>query len=219
MTSYTLQKKAAELDPAAADPTAPEGDPAEAQVHEWAGDAYEEDDVSDPAAAFASLSGVAGEQAWLDRHDDGTLVGWVRDADGTVYRYTDADAWAIDVEDAGMQRTDGEQSAPAEGEATDAEPVDGEPTDEAPAAPALDDATADAPPVDTEPEPSPADAPGGDGEPLDDLAAEEGAAAAPDADADPQDPDDDEDDERELPFQTKSFAHASGVGRIVVTPR
>lgn len=80
-----------------------------AETHEWAGDAYEEGDPTDPAEAFTSFTGQSGEQAWLDRTDDGTLTGWVRDADGTVYRYSDADAWAIDVDDAGMARDgDGE---------------------------------------------------------------------------------------------------------------
>jgi len=210
-----LQKKAAPgPDPAAADQTDPTaGATDEAQVHEWAGDAYESDDVSDPAAAFASFSGVDGEQAWLDRHDDGTLVGWVRDADGTVYRYTDADAWAIDVQDAGMRRTDEEQDAPADGDAAEGESVEGEPVDAAPAdAAPVDDPAAAAAPADLDP--AAADETIADGEALDDLAAEEDADLA----ADPSDPLED-DEEEDPPFQTKSFAHASGVGRILVSPR
>ncbi|MFB7890266.1 hypothetical protein ACFCZ3_19670 [Cellulosimicrobium cellulans] len=217
MTSYTLQKKAAPgLDPAAA--AAPEPDalaPDAAAKHEWAGDLYENDDVSDPAAAFASFSGVEGEQAWLDRHDDGTLVGWVRDADGSVYRYTDADAWAIDVQDAGMERTDAEQDAAApedaEGALVEEDPTGAAPDDlaaEGPAAeaPAAEDAPLEEPAVDA----PPAGDELGDGDPLDDLADQE--------DAEP-DPDDEEDEEDAPPFQAKSFRHASGVGRIHISPR
>lgn len=88
--------------------------------HEWAGDRYEEGDETDPAESFAAFTGQSGEDAWLDRSEDGTLTGWVRDADGTVYRYSDHDAWAADVDDAGMTRTGGEPTDPAADEAAPA---------------------------------------------------------------------------------------------------
>lgn len=103
-------------DPAADDASAetpeaplPEGDDA----RPWAGDMYDEGDESDPASAFAAYTGTAGEEAWLDQAADGTLTGWVRDSTGQVWRYADADAWAIDVDDAQMTRTHG-GGAPAE---------------------------------------------------------------------------------------------------------
>ncbi|MFF9901242.1 hypothetical protein [Streptomyces longispororuber] len=71
----------------------------------WAGDLYDEGDESDPEAAFAAYTGVDGEQAWLDQDPDGTLTGWVRDSTGQVWRYTDPDAWAADVDGAQMTRT------------------------------------------------------------------------------------------------------------------
>jgi hypothetical protein len=76
----------------------------EVATHEWAGDLINEsvDTPTDPAAAFRTFAGTEGETAWLDRADDGTLTGWVQDADGSIYRYSDADAWAIDVDEAGM---------------------------------------------------------------------------------------------------------------------
>ncbi|MFJ2745325.1 hypothetical protein ACIO3O_37340 [Streptomyces sp. NPDC087440] len=92
----------------------PDGD-----ARPWSGDMYDEGDESDPQAAFASYTGTSGEQAWLDQAPDGTLTGWVRDATGQVWRYTDADAWAIDVDDAQMTRarsradTDANQTQPA----------------------------------------------------------------------------------------------------------
>lgn len=100
-------------DAAAADP---DGDgqvetPDEAVAQqEWAGDLYEEGDETDPAGpdAFAAFNGQGGEAAWLDRAEDGTLTGWVQDAAGQVYRYSDVDAWAVDVDDAGMSRSDGQ---------------------------------------------------------------------------------------------------------------
>lgn len=122
----------AEMDPEAgdedldedpdADPDAEPEDPAEDEMQdpnqpvdeqEWAGDLYEDGDESDPGQAFAAFQGGGGEEAWLDRAPDGTLTGWIRDAAGQVYRYSDANAWAIDVDDAQMQRTDGGQP-PAE---------------------------------------------------------------------------------------------------------
>jgi hypothetical protein len=68
---------------------------------------YDEGDETDPAQAYASFSGPAGEQAWLDKAEDGMLTGWVRDETGQVWRYSDPDAWAIDVDDAGMAQTGG----------------------------------------------------------------------------------------------------------------
>lgn len=84
--------------------------------HEWAGDVYEDGDETDPQDAFASFQGQSGEQAWLDRADDGTITGWVRDADGTVLRYSDDNAWATDVDDAGMQQAHGPQGQPQPGQ-------------------------------------------------------------------------------------------------------
>ncbi|MFE6639609.1 hypothetical protein ACFVFT_38145 [Streptomyces tendae] len=73
----------------------------------WAGDVYTEGDETSPDAAFAAYTGVDGEQAWLDQAPDGTLTGWVLDGDGQVWRYTDPDAWATDVDGAQMTRTHG----------------------------------------------------------------------------------------------------------------
>lgn len=98
-----------------------EADPAEV-AHDWAGDEVVDDrDVTDPAAAFRSFTGPTGETAWLDRADDGTLTGWVQAADGTVFRYADADAWAIDVDDAQMTVAGDE---PLEDEMVEEEPVE-----------------------------------------------------------------------------------------------
>lgn len=117
-------------------PAAPSQDPAqdaqdaneEVQTHEWAGDLIENpDEASDPAEAFALFKGQEGEEAWLDRADDGTLTGWVRDADGSIYRYSDTDAWAVDVDDAGMARTD-PGAEDTEEQDPDAEEEDAEPT-------------------------------------------------------------------------------------------
>lgn len=73
----------------------------------WAGDLYGEGDETDPSQAFAAYGGGDGEEAWLDKAPDGTLTGWVSDATGQVWRYTDADAWATDVDGAQMTRTQG----------------------------------------------------------------------------------------------------------------
>ncbi|MCX4677618.1 hypothetical protein OG413_20310 [Streptomyces sp. NBC_01433] len=80
--------------------TGPEDD-----ARPWSGDMYDEGDETDPAAAFAAYQGTDGEEAWLDQAPDGTLTGWIRDATGQVWRYTDPDVWAIDVDDAQMSRT------------------------------------------------------------------------------------------------------------------
>ena len=132
LTDYLLESKADWPDPAT--PTDPaEGQGAEETPTEWAGDLYDQGDESDPAQAFAVFTGGAGLEGWLDRADDGTLTGWVRDPDGSVYRYSDVDAWAIDVRDAGMNRTDpglaGEEPADGEGE----EDPNADPAEEAPA--------------------------------------------------------------------------------------
>lgn len=71
----------------------------------WAGDMYDEGDETDPGDSWSAYTGSNGEQAWLDRAPDGTLTGWVRDGTGQVWRYTDPDAWAIDVDGAQMTRT------------------------------------------------------------------------------------------------------------------
>ncbi|MYW67150.1 hypothetical protein GTY65_24225 [Streptomyces sp. SID8379] len=88
----------------------------------WSGDMYDEGDETDPASAFAAYKGAAGEEAWLDQAPDGTLTGWVRDTGGQVWRYTDPDVWAMDVDDAQMTRThsqadgsSGQESAAAHG--------------------------------------------------------------------------------------------------------
>ncbi|MER8103283.1 hypothetical protein [Kitasatospora sp. NPDC094016] len=76
---------------------------------QWAGDPYDEGDETlpdDPAVA-ARFSAPGGEEAWLERIADGTLIGWLRDPSGQVYRYSDADAWAVDVDDAGMAPSGG----------------------------------------------------------------------------------------------------------------
>ncbi|MFD3514900.1 hypothetical protein [Streptomyces sp. NPDC058657] len=80
-------------------PPAPKDD-----ARPWSGDMYDEGDETDPTAAFASYKGASGEEAWLDQAPDGTLTGWVRDATGQVWRYSDPDVWAIDVDDAQMTR-------------------------------------------------------------------------------------------------------------------
>ncbi|MEU5181139.1 hypothetical protein AB0G49_13915 [Streptomyces longwoodensis] len=118
---YRFSVKALPQDPAAQDQDpAAEQPPAHQPPHQddarpWAGDAYDEGDESDPGQAFAAFSGQSGEQAWLDKAEDGTLTGWVRDVDGQVYRYSDPDAWAIDVDDAGMAQTGGTGAQPGAG--------------------------------------------------------------------------------------------------------
>jgi hypothetical protein len=116
------------------DPAAPEdavddtldGDP---NAPKWAGDLYEEGDETDPVEAFAAFTGDDGVTAWLDVAPDGTKTGWVKDGE-EVYRYSDPNAWALDVDGAGMARAgeldtpEGEE--PAEGE----DPAAGPPADE-----------------------------------------------------------------------------------------
>lgn len=105
LTDYLLETKADWPDPAT-EPDPAEGPELDAEPQEWAGDLYDAGDETDPAEAFAVFTGAAGLEGWLDRADDGTLTGWVRDPAGGVYRYSDVDAWAIDVRDSGMSRTD-----------------------------------------------------------------------------------------------------------------
>ncbi|MEU3499253.1 hypothetical protein ABZ726_00245 [Streptomyces hundungensis] len=109
------------------EPGSPEPDqqPVADDGRPWAGDPYDEGDESDPAQANSAFSGPGGEEAWLDKAPDGTLTGWVRDDTGQVWRYSDADAWAIDVDDAGMTQTHGPdgQVTAADGQ-QDAEPSD-----------------------------------------------------------------------------------------------
>ncbi|WP_432104491.1 hypothetical protein [Streptomyces sp. bgisy091] len=73
----------------------------------WAGDEYNEGDETTPEGpeAWCAYTGSGGEQAWLDKASDGTLTGWVRGGDGQVWRYTDPDAWATDVDGAQMTQT------------------------------------------------------------------------------------------------------------------
>ncbi|MFE0058672.1 hypothetical protein [Streptomyces sp. NPDC059003] len=99
------------------------GSPAEAPAPEddarpWSGDMYDEGDETIPSAAFAAYQGTNGEEAWLDQAPDGTLTGWVRDATGQVWRYTDPDVWAIDVDDAGMTRTHSQANGESSGTET-----------------------------------------------------------------------------------------------------
>lgn len=103
---YMLEVKStppADEAPPPDDPTGDAGEPYadEDGVGRWAGDVYEEGDETDPADAYASLSGD-GRVAWLDKGESGELTGWIRDADDQVYRYSDPTAWAADVDDAGM---------------------------------------------------------------------------------------------------------------------
>ncbi|MET9776153.1 hypothetical protein ABZ023_18165 [Streptomyces sp. NPDC006367] len=120
-------------DPAAAEPPAEDTDTAQPPAGEppagmpeppaddarpWAGDMYDEGDETDPEDSFSAYAGSNGEQAWLDRALDGTLTGWVRDETGQVWRYTDPDAWAVDVDGAQMTRTHSQaDEAPAPPEA------------------------------------------------------------------------------------------------------
>ncbi|MDI3407671.1 hypothetical protein [Streptomyces cavernicola] len=96
----------AEEPPAVEDESSEEAPPApEDDARPWSGDMYDAGDETEPSAAFAAYKGANGEDAWLDQAPDGTLTGWVRDATGQVWRYTNPDVWAIDVDDAQMPRT------------------------------------------------------------------------------------------------------------------
>ncbi|MEU9699538.1 hypothetical protein [Streptomyces sp. NPDC047981] len=83
----------------------------ESDARPWSGDPYDEGDETNPADAFAAYKGPGGEEAWLDQAPDGTLTGWVRDETGQVWRYTDPNTWAIDVDDAPMTRTHSQATA------------------------------------------------------------------------------------------------------------
>ncbi|WP_435059853.1 hypothetical protein [Streptomyces sp. bgisy060] len=104
--------------PAPVDAQEPPGDedpkaepaPDHRDARPWSGDPYDEGDESDPEDAFAAYKGAGGEEAWLDRAPDGTLTGWLRDETGQVWRYTDPNTWAIDVDDAQMTRTHSQAS-------------------------------------------------------------------------------------------------------------
>lgn len=139
-----LEYKAAPVDgPASGEPdtATPNLNPVE-DAPRWSGDVYEQGDETKPDDAYAHLTGDGGVDAWLDRGDDGAIVGWVRDLDGTVYRYSDPSAWAIDVDDAGLKNASGstpssdtgggdsQEETPAEdsGEGSE-EPADGESLD------------------------------------------------------------------------------------------
>lgn len=112
MTTFALEvKELPGQNPAAPPPTNPVHN---TEAPAWSGDVYQEGDESTPEQSEWSFTGEGGEEAWLDRSQDGTITGWVRDPDGTVYRYTDPDAWAVDVDDAGMARQGGAE-APVEG--------------------------------------------------------------------------------------------------------
>jgi len=110
-------------DPMAKDSQAPDGaaaapDPAADQQptddsRQWAGDPYDDGDepAPDDPSVTARFATPDGEEAWLQRAQDGTLTGWLRDPSGQVYRYADADAWAVDVDDAGMTAAAGGDTA------------------------------------------------------------------------------------------------------------
>jgi hypothetical protein len=136
------------MDPAAEQP--PELQPPhQDDARPWAGDAYDEGDETDPAQAYASFSGNNGEQAWLDKAEDGTLTCWVRDESGQVWRYSDPDTWAIDVDDAGMAQSGGtgDQPDPAAQDPAMQDPAAQDPAMQDPAAqdPAAQDPAAQDP--------------------------------------------------------------------------
>lgn len=152
--SYVLSVKALPGGPQAAPTAVPAGqappapDDPNADVQQWAGDLYEEGDETTPEAAYASFTAPNGDTAWLDRSEDGTLTGWVRAGDGTVYRYSDPDAWALDVDGSQQMVKQSGPATPADGmdpaadpnadpaadpmadEPLDDEALDGEVTDE-----------------------------------------------------------------------------------------
>lgn len=135
---YVLQMKALPGAPATADPAlAPDPINGGDTPARWAGDLYQDGDEPDPSTAFRAFHGADSEEAWLMQAEDGTLTGWVRDPDGSVYRYNDPEAWAVDVDDAHMT---------ASGDAPDGAPAD-EGSDTAAAAPG-ESAAADAGPED-----------------------------------------------------------------------
>ncbi len=230
MTRRTETKSAAAPFAPAAASSEPSFDE-QVEQHEWAGDLIiDSNEVTDPSMAFAVFQGAEGETAWLDRADDGTITCWVRDADDSVYRYSDPEAWAVDVDDSGMSRMNdpGAAADPAmtDDDSTtdeiDAElPADGDDMAD-PADPELDpdeDGTDPTSPTD----PTDPDAPLDDDltdpsmvdESAEDPTAVDEAIDTADADAqlDPdEDPDEDEDDAK-LPFgrrQGKSYQLIAG---------
>ncbi|MFE2723912.1 hypothetical protein [Kitasatospora sp. NPDC059327] len=112
MRTYRISVKS--FPPAPGSPAPAGQDPAAAEMpksqtpaddaRQWAGDPYDEGDEPQPddPSITARFSDPAGEEAWLERAPDGTLTGWLRDPSGQVYRYSDPDAWAVDVDDAGL---------------------------------------------------------------------------------------------------------------------
>jgi hypothetical protein len=131
----TFATKAADpLPPPVTDPTAdPQAPPPAPEEGDdsavgWSGDEVQpgEEGVmpSDPAAAYARFVGDDGLTAWFDKLEDGTLVGWVREADGSVFRYVDPMAWAKDVEAADLVEDTGEDLTGDTDDMTDDEEVD-----------------------------------------------------------------------------------------------
>ncbi|WP_143661270.1 hypothetical protein [Streptomyces pseudogriseolus] len=153
----------------------------------WAGDAYDEGDETDPAQAFASFAGDAGQEAWLDKAVDGTLTGWVRDETGQVWRYADPDAWAIDVDDAGMAQTGGTGGQPGAGDPAVGDPAVGDPAAGDGGGLELDYGMAD--------EVVPSDPAAADEFPEDEDPDAEDTDPADGTDPDEEDPDDEEEDE------------------------
>ncbi|MFJ5143046.1 hypothetical protein [Streptomyces sp. NPDC088707] len=156
--------------------------PQEDDARPWAGNLYDEGDESDPTEAYTALSGPNGEQAWLDLAEDGTLTGWVRDETGQVWRYSDPDTWAIDVDDAGMQETGGTRGEPADSPGQAPAPVD-----------PADPSALDAPPLELGASDDVVDL---DAE--EDPAGEDPAAADEDPEAE-ENPEDEEDEETGTP--------------------
>lgn len=100
----------------------------------WSGDVYETGAPSDPEAAYArfhgqvdSPTGQVEVDAWLDRAPDGTLIGWVTQ-DGLLWRYTDPEAWALDVDGADLApvKTDSEKPVKEMADAVDSHAAEDE---------------------------------------------------------------------------------------------
>lgn len=96
----------------------------------WSGDLYDEGPVTDPASGYAHFGGGEDVEAWLDRNPDKTLTGWVREG-ADIYRYSDVEAWALDVDGAQMTRTDSAAAAPVDGAEDSAADGGGGPVDPA----------------------------------------------------------------------------------------
>lgn len=86
----------------------------------WSGDLCETISPTDPAEAYAAYKGTVTDQgveseveAWVDRGSDGTIIGWVRQGD-EVWRYTDPEAWALDVDGADLQLVSSDPDKPIE---------------------------------------------------------------------------------------------------------